>query len=366
MAVGSVAVKYALPVVLLASFIGLGFLEKGPARRAAVAESGRFHADPVRYFGLALEIHSSDPNIDYLKYIREIADTGANTICFVLSGYQENGASTSIWIDHRKIPESAKIEQYFQTARNLGLRTILMPVVLLQRPVGNEWRGMIKPADQSNVNGWDAWFGSYFEFISYFADLGQRCDADVLMIGSELVSSESKRKQWMRIIKRVRWLYSGQIGYSANWDHYRSIPFWSDLDLMGMTSYYTLSEGKDPTVEEMTTRWQSIKRGILDWQKILNKPIVFTEVGWCSQQGAASAPWNYYQSKEVDLEEQRACYESFLKVWADVPEIAGLLFWKWATNDGGPEDIGYTPKNKPAEQELRHFFAERGRQTENE
>src|SRR3712207_7890009 len=37
-------------------------------------------------------------------------------------------------------------------AKSRNLRVVLMPIVLLDRPRGNEWRGVIKP------ESWDEWF----------------------------------------------------------------------------------------------------------------------------------------------------------------------------------------------------------------
>ncbi len=127
-----------------------------------------------------------------------------------------------------------------------------------------------------------------------------------------------------------------------------------------MTSYYTLADYKSPTIEEIMAKWEPIKRDLLAWQARIGKPIVLTEVGWCSQEGAAMAPWNYYQNQRATpagLEEQRRLYEAFLRVWDGTPQLLGVIWWEWNTSDGGPDDFGYTPKNKPAEQVLRRWFA---------
>ena len=72
------------------------------------------------------------------------------------------------------------------------------------------------------------------------------------------------------------------------------------------------------------------------------------------------APWNYYQNQKATLaghEEQRRLYEAFLQVWDDSPIVAGAIWWEWSRDPGGDNDFNYTPRNKPAEHELRDWFA---------
>jgi hypothetical protein len=194
----------------------------------------------------------------------------------------------------------------------------------------------------------------------HYAMLAEETQAEVLVVGSELVTSERLIGRWLTLIDKVRQVYKGKLCYSANWDHYESIKFWDRLDLVGMTSYYTLVSHANPTVGELLEAWEPVKERILKWQQRVGKPILFTEVGWCSQEGAASEPWNYYhnQNATIDgLEEQRRCYEAFMRTWDSVPGIAGAIWWEWTAEPGGLDDFNYLPKGKPAERELRSWFA---------
>ena len=160
---------------------------------------------------------------------------------------------------------------------------------------------------------------------------------------------------------RVR--YHGPIGYSANWDHYGRIEFWDVMDFVGMTTYHTLADHPNPTVAELMEAWMPIRQNILTWRATVDKPILFTEVGWCSQEGAASAPWNYYHNQHATAaghEEQRACYEAFMRTWEDVPGVGGSIWWEWTPYGGGPDCYNYTPKGKPAQALLEQWFAAGG------
>ena len=309
----------------------------------------------LAYRGLAIQVASGyKPSETYGPLLKEIAELGANTVLLSVSGYMEHATTQSIYIDARKVPAPEDFKAIIRLARDLGLQTVVMPIVLLRNPRGSEWRGVIEPPD------WDDWWEQYTEFVFYFADIAREAPADALIVGSELVSTEKSTARWVKLIEAVRpRFYGGKLGYSANWDHYRPVEFWDQLDFIGMTSYFTLADKKEPTIEEIVKKWEPIRRDILAWQRRIGKPILLTEVGWCSQEGAAMAPWNYYQNQKATsaaLEEQRRLYEAFLRAWANTPELLGVIWWEWAATDGGTDDYGYSPKHKPAEQVLRRWF----------
>ena len=311
------------------------------------------------YHGVSIQIHNSaDVEKVFIPAIREIADLGADTVAFSSAVYQDHAGSLDLGV----IPDrTARPEQWavmFGLARQLGLRIVLMPIVLLDNPRGTEWRGQI---DYANQDQWDTWFKKYRELILSYATLAASAKVEVLMIGSELVSTETFTDRWRNLIRDVRKIYSGKLGYSANWDHYRNIKFWNDLDLIGMTTYHQLADKPGPTVNQLVDAWKPIRKDILEWQATVNKPILFTEVGWASQEGCSVEAWNYYRQDSATpagLEEQRRCYEAFCKTWRNVPSVGGMIWWEW-TQPHGADDIGYTPKGKPAESVLRRWFDER-------
>ena len=165
------------------------------------------------------------------------------------------------------------------------------------------------------------------------------------------------RDDWVRIIEKVRGIFPGMVFYSANWDHYEEVTFWDRLDAVALTSYHTVSKKSPPSRREMDKTWRGIKEKLLAWQTSIGKPLIFTEVGYPSQKGAAGQPWNYYGSKTVDLDVQRLCLAAFLDAWDGVEGVSGIFIFEW-WGDGGPNDIGYTPWGKPAEALLRTWFTQ--------
>jgi len=352
-------------IVLAAFFLIVGailasqFLPsvEGPAPSAPRAAPSGPPARPRQtgvYRGISLQLHSPYRSHPYEQYIREIAETGANTVCLVVHGFQDNASSSSIFIDLRKSPSPRRVKELIDFAHGRGLRVVLMPIVLLERPRGDEWRGKISP------HSWDDWWEEYEEYLLHYVWIAEAAGAEVFMIGSELISTEKQTDRWRKLISRLRESYQGLLSYSANWDHYRVPQWWGDLDIIGMTTYYDLTGGKEPTLERLLEAWKPIREEILDWQSRIGRPILFTEVGWPNQETCAQYPWNYYASVDKpDPQAQKNCFEAFFRTWSGQDQVAGFLVWEWRNfpqQKIGPDDTSYTPCGKPAMEVIRKYF----------
>lgn len=351
-------VKFGTVLLVLIAFAGVAFFTSTLRSESCESSVVATINDPrsMNYHGVAIQVHTGfGPVETYRPLLQEVAALGADTVMLCPAGYMEHAKSQGIYIDARKCPGPQDFRALVAEARSQGLRVVIMPILLLTRPRGSEWRGMIEPPD------WPDWWRQYQEFVVYFADIARDGGADALIIGSELVSTERNTGEWVRVIEAARQHFpNGRLGYSANWDHYKPIQFWDKLDFVGMTSYYTLANKDLPSVDEIVAKWRPIQTEIMKWQRQVNRPIVFTEVGWCSQMGAARAPWNYYQNQTASregLEEQRRLYEAFIKVWDRTPGVAGLIWWEWTAGESGESDHGYSPKSKPAEAVLRQWLS---------
>lgn len=304
---------------------------------------------PLRAVGM--QIQRVDWMDRYKQSVDEIAALGADAVKFVVDARQENGTSSRIYLDVRMTPSAEALSDLIRYARAKGLRVILMPIVLLDNPRGNEWRGTLKP------ESWTEWFNSYREMLTHFAWIAEGTGVDVFVVGSELVSSETRLEEWRRTIAAVRKVFHGKLTYSSNWDHYTAVHFWDQLDLVGMNSYWKLGPDRDVTVEQIGQRWREIQADLLPFVQKTGKPLLFLEVGWCSMANAAHEPWDYTTGDPVDLELQAKLYEGFFQSWHGNPLLGGFSIWEWTPGDGGPNDRGYTPENKPAERVLRAWLA---------
>jgi hypothetical protein len=306
------------------------------------------------YRGIAMQVQRIENLMDYGRCVDKIAEIGADTILFVVDSKQESGSSSHIFLDMRGEPTPEKLGELIQYAHNKNLRVILMPLVLLEAPRGNEWRGVIHP------EVWEDWWDSYREMLHHYSTVAEKNHVEVFVVGSELVSTEraDQLEEWTRTIRQVRHDFHGPITYSANWDHYTGVQFWDQLDLMGLNSYYTLGDTNQAGLAEIKRRWQKIQGPLLGFQRKINKPLVMLEVGWCSMGNAVTEPWDYTKLTEpLDLDIQKRLYEGYFESWWGTKGFGGFMVWAWTPNASGPQDRGYTPEGKPAEEVLRKWLA---------
>ena len=341
-------------LVVLAISILLNILKANGPVEPSPKISAPVRAPQTSFCGVTLQLHTGWDENPFEHYIDQIAATGANVVSFVLPSYQENAGSTSIFIDLRKAPNDRRLLELMAYAHGRGLQVAMMPVVLLENPRQDEWRGKISPED------WDTWWDNYRNIVIRYAKLAQWGQADLYTLGSELVSTEAFTGKWRKLIADVRKIYNGKLCYSANWDHFRPIEWWDALDVVGMTSYYDLTGGEEPTIEHLLKAWKPIKADILDWQAKIGKRILFTEVGWPNQDTCAQYPWNYYSSTKPDPEAQANCFEAFFQTWVNEPAIEGFLVWEWQSypqQTTGVNDIGYVPIGKPAMKVIEKYYS---------
>lgn len=325
---------------------------QGPTTGFGTASRPAVNLEGLPYRGAVIQLQRTDWIDRYKKSIDEIADLGADTVSFLVDARQENGSSSVIYLDLRFTPSVDALASLIGHAKQRKLRVVLMPIVLLDRPRHdrNEWRGTISP------DNWGAWFESYRAMMRHYAWIAEANGVDLLVVGSELVSSQDKVAEWRAVIREVRSIYRGRLTYSSNWDVYTRVQFWDDLDLIGMNSYWKLGDDRNVPTDEIVRRWQKIQADLLPWVREQGKPLILLEAGWCSMSNAAHEPWDYTREDPIDLDLQKRLYEGFFRAWHGNPDMGGYMMWDWPPSPGGPEDRSYTPKNKPAEKVLREWI----------
>ncbi|MCB2156818.1 hypothetical protein KQI84_18220 [bacterium] len=327
--------------------LGLGYLVA--AVFVMVASVGFAQAPPMK--GVALGLYASDPDYDYGYAIKEIADTGANTVSLLVVLMQENGTSSRMYARPGRTVPDATLRRTMAEAREAGLDVMLFPIVLLEDPGEDEWRGNMQPESITT------WYDTYQRWMVHYARIAAEGDAAWFSIGSELSSLESDDGYWRETIAAVRQEFPGKLLYSCNWDHLTGPSWWDALDAIGLSSYYELADDLDASQEDLNESWIEWRDWILAWRlrTTPDKPLILTEVGYPSLDGGAVYPWNYTLESEVDLEEQRRAYEAFINAWDGRPELDGVFFYEWLDFKGGSQR-GYSPRGKPAEVHLRTWY----------
>lgn len=333
-------------LIVISLFIGVLFVMPSFSH-AAISEWQK---------GFTLHLNNQ-ANADVDKALEGIRNTGADFVTFSPGWLTDNKYSTNVY---RKTGTTAdaKLVYAIRKAKSLGMKVMLKPH--LDRKDGG-WRAFIDPTDKAKF------FQNYSAMILGYADIAKAESVEQLAIGAELYklsTNPDNKKYWDALITNVRARYSGKLTYSANSDpadyDEHKLTFWSSLDYWGASMYIGLGSSTTPTKASLLSEWQKIETNYILPRYIANgqKPLVITEIGYRSVDGAAKDPELYSSNPPVDLAEQQLLYESFFEFWKDKPYMKGVHFWEWdiGSDAGGTNNKDYTPQGKPAEQTVKTYF----------
>ncbi|MCX5646197.1 MAG: hypothetical protein NTZ17_16175 [Phycisphaerae bacterium] len=271
-------------------------------------------------------------------------EVGCNWIALCVWWFQDNVNSTTIEPDYTRYsatPES--VVEAIKQCHEQGMKVMLKPSVDCQDGV---WRGEINPSNE--------WFSAYQKFIAFWGQIAKEQEVELFCIGSELEKTVSWSFSWGTIIQRTRAYYGGPLVYAANHGGEKNVGWWNDLDYIGVSAYYPLTDKNDPTLDELKRAWTNRADSIENWLNSdwAGKKIIFVEAGYQSVDGTNRTPWyTDASSRAMDFQEQAECYEALLSVCRQRSWWLGAFWWNWETNPnaGGSSDSGWTPMNKPAE-----------------
>jgi hypothetical protein len=131
------------------------------------------------------------------------------------------------------------------------------------------------------------------------------------------------------------------------------IGFWSDLDYIGISAYYLLADAgnTNPSISTLLASWDAWNsREITPLHQKYGKPVLFTEIGYRSMDGAAGHPWDWQLQDPYDGQEQSDLVQALLQYWSNYSWFGGFQYWEFQTNPNccGAGDISYSLQNKPA------------------
>ncbi len=288
-----------------------------------------------------------------------LAETGVRWAGLLVTWYMDERHSSTIAPDPQRSPSDDTIRRTIDEMHALGLEVMLKPHVDVQ---DGTWRAQIAPQDTS------VWFESYAAFIDHYAAIAAEKDVVMLCIGTELASMSGWRHagEWALLVERVRGRYPGLLTYAANAveaaDELTSVSFWSRLDLIGADAYTPLTDERDPTRQELAAGWrhnrygENIVAALRNVQQAYGKPLILTEIGYRSVDGANRAPWDYVSIAPVVFEEQADCYAALYEVFSrESAWMRGVFWWAWDVDIPPPADTGFNPRGKPAEDVLRDW-----------
>lgn len=288
--------------------------------------------------------------------VQRLVKTGANALSQTPFAFQSNIHSPEIrWSAYNEQMwwgESARgIKTTLDSSGTFGITNILKPHIWVR----GSWPGEI---EMLNEEDWKLWFENYRGFILDYARLAEELGIPVLCIGTELEKTTQRTDDWRNVIAQIKKVYSGKLIYAANFTEFEQVEFWDDLDYIGIQAYFPLSKNLNPSLAELKKGWNEPIKRIEKSVRKFQKPVVFTEIGYCNTVDAAVEPWVWpNERKEIELSEevQALCFEAFFEVAWQKPWMAGVFFWKWYPR-GAYRSPDFTPQGKMAEEVMSAYF----------
>ncbi|EIA08553.1 glycoside hydrolase family 113 [Flavobacterium frigoris] len=213
--------------------------------------------------------------------------------------------------------------------------------------------------DFATEKEWQHWEADYEKYILDFAQLAQKEKIELFCFGTELGNSVAKRPEyWNQLIQKIKKIYTGKLTYAANWDDFDKVPFWNQLDYIGIDGYFPLSNAENPSVEELNEGWIKHIQKMDLVQKKFNKKILFTEFGYRNSNHATEEPW-VETKNEINNLAQANAYESLFQSMTQKEWFVGGFAWKWYADDYHKQpknSIDYTPQEKPALETIKRWY----------
>lgn len=298
------------------------------------------------------------------KSLKNVANTGAQWISLLVTGYQDTIGSTEIRWDPPRTPSDDDLVHAIDDAHSVGLRVMLKPHVDLARD-SSHWRGEIGSSFRGEAD-WKAWFASYSKALVHYAELASARGVEQLCVGTELSGPSAREQEWRELVRQVRQRFKGTLTYASNFGGEETrIAWWDAVDYIGVNGYYPLSDRPSPSVEDLKRAWvEKGYVGVLDrlaakW----NKPIIFTEIGYQSIEYSARTPneWREQLRMPINQQEQANAYRAAIETFGSKSWLAGYYWWNWWSWDYDPErqgdqKTGYTPFGKLAEKTLGDYY----------
>ena len=104
------------------------------------------------------------------------------------------------------------------------------------------------------------------------AELAIEAGVDLLSIGSELNTTEGQVSRWLALVDRIRSRYEGSLSYTANWDRFDKVGFWTLVDVIGVSAYFELERDRpDAPVSDLVRAWAGPREQLAAFAPFINE-----------------------------------------------------------------------------------------------
>jgi len=147
----------------------------------------------------------------------------------------------------------------------------------------------------------DAWWASYRAFVLHYAELAASRNVGCTRSAASSSAWSATKRGGRELIAAVRDAFHGKLTYSANWDHYEPIAFWT------RSTYSASPRITGAGAPAFTAKLHA-------YAAMIDRRYVITEVGYPSTAAAPAAPWDHRASGPPDQTRKLACYRACSKL----------------------------------------------------
>jgi CARDB len=295
----------------------------------------------------------------FKQSVSKLRATGADTVILVIPLRQANIYAIDIYAGGNTPTDEALLTGT-RYAQSIGLRVNWKFFVDSD---DGAWRATITPWNKGE------WFKNYTNFILKYGRLAQSTNVEMIVIGTEMAKltmpqyGAENTGYWKKLIADLRGVYSGKLTYGANHgDPFKEkdeIGFWGDLDLVGISAYFPLTQNGYAGVQELKDNWARVDNtDIKPLYQRYGKPIYFTEIGYKATDQTFKSPGDSAVDGNFNEEAQANGYEAMFQYFSNVGYVKGVQLWDWNSDPNyGYGNKDYSPQNKKAEAVMKKYFS---------
>jgi len=344
-------------------------LEASLSRWAEAAEARPVEAPPMRRplppgflrgvsYAMSNSVDSSYASPRSRETLARIAKIPADSISIMPFAFMREADSPWIGFIHRR-PGGETDEGTVRAvadARELHMTAMVKPQLWVGR---GRFVGEIAMGREDR---WRLFFDNYRRFLVHHAIVSEAAGAALFCVGTELIATEPRAREWRETIAAVRLATGAPLLYAANWAAGApKVPFWDALDAIGVDFYDSLSKDAEASDSALEAGVGAAVAPLEKLAEASRKPVIFAEAGFPAVRAAWIAPHDERSGRPPFPPDAARAVSAVFRALKGKAWWRGVYWWKaFSSGQTAREnDRGYNILGAPAEKAIAEGFARR-------
>jgi hypothetical protein len=293
--------------------------------------------------------------------ILRLAKLSADSISIMPFAFMREAHAPAISFIHRSPggeTDEGTVRAVFD-ARESNMTAMIKPQIWIG---GGQFVG---EAAMRSEEEWSRFFDAYRRFIVHHAVVSEAAGAGIFCVGTELLGTEGRVKQWRDTIAAVRLATGAPLTYASNWAAGAPrVPFWDALDAIGVDFYDPLSGDPDASDAALEAGARAAVLPLEKLARVTGKPVLFAEAGYPPVKGAWIAPHDENSGRPPAPGDAGRAVAAVFRALNGKSWWKGVYWWKAFSSGQGarPDDRGYNVLGTPSEKAIAEGFARLNRE----